>query len=51
MEEAELQVFPETGPEAELLETMGNRQVRMGFPELGEGCWWGGVGLPCLGGL
>lgn len=37
MEEAELQVFPETGPETELVETMGNRQVRMGFPELGEG--------------
>lgn len=26
MEEAELQVFPETGPETELVETLGNRQ-------------------------
>lgn len=32
MEEAELQVFPETGPETELVETVGKRQVCMGFP-------------------
>lgn len=40
MEEAELQVFPETGPETELVETLGNRQVRMGFPQV---CVWGAL--------
>lgn len=32
VEEAELQVFPDTGPETELVDTVGSRQVCMGFP-------------------
>lgn len=32
VEEAELQVFPDTGPETELADTVGSRQVCMGFP-------------------